>query len=48
MTFFLHILNLFQEIDHIGYVRQAFEAGSLSFFLEIIENDVLRDFDVGE
>ncbi|KAK4375119.1 hypothetical protein RND71_005796 [Anisodus tanguticus] len=33
------------EIDHIGYVRQAFEAGSLSSFLEIIENDILRDFD---
>lgn len=39
---------LFQEIDHIGYVRQAFEAGSLSSFLEIIENDILRDFDVSE
>ncbi|XP_016496025.2 uncharacterized protein LOC107815035 isoform X1 [Nicotiana tabacum] len=37
--------NILMEMDHIGYVRQAFEAGSLSFFLEIIENDVLRDFD---
>lgn len=39
---------LFQEIDHIGYVRQAFEAGCLSSFLEIIENDILRNFDVSE
>ncbi|CAN4119728.1 unnamed protein product [Withania somnifera] len=37
--------NILMEIDHIGYVRQAFEAGSLSSFLEIIENDIVRDFD---
>ncbi|XP_059297405.1 uncharacterized protein LOC132050256 isoform X2 [Lycium ferocissimum] len=37
--------NILMEIDHIGYVRQAFEAGSLSSFLEIIENDRLKDFD---
>ncbi|XP_010313025.2 uncharacterized protein [Solanum lycopersicum] len=37
--------SILMEIDHIGYVRQAFEAGSLSSFLEIIENDILRDFD---
>ncbi|MCD7459389.1 hypothetical protein HAX54_040819 [Datura stramonium] len=37
--------NILMEIDHIAYVRQAFEAGSLSSFLEIIENDILRDFD---
>ncbi|KAM3398313.1 putative protein isoform X4 [Capsicum galapagoense] len=37
--------NILMEIDHIGYVRQAFEAGSLTSFLEIIENDILRDFD---
>ncbi|KAF3639071.1 hypothetical protein FXO38_22874 [Capsicum annuum] len=41
----LDVLMLSQEIDHIGYVRQAFEAGSLTSFLEIIENDILRDFD---
>lgn len=44
----LDVLMLSQEIDHIGYVRQAFEAGSLTSFLEIIENDILRDFDVSE
>ncbi|KAJ8530973.1 hypothetical protein K7X08_025704 [Anisodus acutangulus] len=38
--------SILMEIDHIGYVRQAFEAGSLSSFLEIIENGILRDFDV--
>ncbi|XP_058098868.1 uncharacterized protein LOC131243494 isoform X2 [Magnolia sinica] len=33
------------EIDHIAYVRQAFEATPLSYFLEILYNDVLRDSD---
>ncbi|XP_057965187.1 uncharacterized protein LOC131155793 [Malania oleifera] len=38
--------NLLMEIDHIGYVRQAFEAASLNNFLEILQSDVLKDFDV--
>ncbi|KAL2329164.1 hypothetical protein Fmac_022591 [Flemingia macrophylla] len=33
------------EIDHIGYVRQAFEAGSLHYCLEILECDILKDYD---
>ncbi|KAL2537742.1 hypothetical protein Fot_19133 [Forsythia ovata] len=37
--------NLLKEIDHVGYVRQAFEASSLSYFLEILESDTLKDSD---
>lgn len=33
------------EIDHVGYVRQAFEAASLSLFLEILRSDLLKDSD---
>lgn len=35
-----------QEIDHIGYVRQAMEASSLGYFLEILESDTLKYSDV--
>ncbi|XP_031130365.1 uncharacterized protein LOC116032104 [Ipomoea triloba] len=35
--------NVLMEIDHIGYVRQAFEAASLSYFLEILESDILKE-----
>lgn len=35
-----------QEIDHIGYVRQAFEAGSLQYCVEILQCDILKDYDV--
>lgn len=35
-----------QEIDHVSYVHQAFEAASLSYFLEILQSNVLNDFDV--
>ncbi|KAL0422870.1 UNVERIFIED_CONTAM: hypothetical protein Slati_3309900 [Sesamum latifolium] len=38
--------NLLMEIDHIGYVRQAFEASSLGYFLEILQSDTLKDSDV--
>ena len=41
-----HIFSFVQEIDHVGYVRQAFEADSLSLFLEILQSDVLKDSDV--
>ncbi|KFK30471.1 hypothetical protein AALP_AA7G265400 [Arabis alpina] len=33
------------EIDHVSYVHQAFEAASLSYFLEILQSNVLNDFD---
>lgn len=39
---FLH----FQEIDHIGYVRQAFEDGSLQYCLDILQCDILKEYDV--
>ncbi|XVE93792.1 hypothetical protein REPUB_Repub01dG0225400 [Reevesia pubescens] len=32
--------NELTEIDHVGYVCQAFEASSLSFFLEILQRPV--------
>ncbi|XP_057456711.1 uncharacterized protein LOC130747712 [Lotus japonicus] len=37
--------NELMEIDHIGYVRQAFEAGSLRYCLEILQCDILKDHD---
>ncbi|XP_052191958.1 uncharacterized protein LOC127801127 isoform X2 [Diospyros lotus] len=37
--------NVLMDIDHVGYVRQAFEAGSLSYFLEILQSDILKDSD---
>ncbi|XP_061362673.1 uncharacterized protein LOC133306382 isoform X2 [Gastrolobium bilobum] len=37
--------NELMEIDHIGYVRQAFEAGSLRYCLEIFQCDILKDYD---
>ncbi|XP_062107180.1 uncharacterized protein LOC133818354 isoform X8 [Humulus lupulus] len=37
--------NVLLEIDHISYVRQAFEAASLRFFLEILESDLLNESD---
>lgn len=35
-----------QEIDHIGYVRQAMEASSLGYFLDILESDTFKYSDV--
>ncbi|XP_054786453.1 uncharacterized protein LOC129292825 isoform X2 [Prosopis cineraria] len=37
--------NGLTEIDHVGYVRQAFEAASFSYCLEILECDILREYD---
>lgn len=37
--------NMLMEIDHVGYVRQAFEGSSLSYFLEILQSDILKDSD---
>lgn len=45
--FFIFCFNfVFQDIDHVGYVRQAFEAASLSYFLELLQSDILKDSDV--
>ncbi|XP_058213125.1 uncharacterized protein LOC131325082 isoform X1 [Rhododendron vialii] len=37
--------NVLMDIDHVGYVRQAFEVSSLSYFLEILQSDILKDSD---
>ncbi|XP_057748155.1 uncharacterized protein LOC130967358 isoform X2 [Arachis stenosperma] len=37
--------NELMEIDHIGYVRQAFEAGFLRYCLEILECDIFKEYD---
>ncbi|KAL5788807.1 hypothetical protein ACOSP7_005756 [Xanthoceras sorbifolium] len=37
--------RVLMEIDHVGYVRQAFEAESLSYFLEILHSDLLKESD---
>uniref|UniRef100_A0A803NF80 Nucleoporin NUP188 homolog n=1 Tax=Cannabis sativa TaxID=3483 RepID=A0A803NF80_CANSA len=37
--------NVLMEIDHISYVRQAFEAASLRSFLEILESYLLNESD---
>ncbi|KAG6410877.1 hypothetical protein SASPL_128950 [Salvia splendens] len=38
--------NMLMEIDHIGYVRQAMEASSLRYFLDILESDTFKYSDV--
>ncbi|ERN13437.1 hypothetical protein AMTR_s00041p00195800 [Amborella trichopoda] len=35
--------NMLMEIDHIGYVRQAFEAAPLKYILGILHSDMLGD-----
>ncbi|CBI37915.3 unnamed protein product, partial [Vitis vinifera] len=37
--------SVLMDIDHVGYVRQAFEAASLSYFLELLQSDILKDSD---
>ncbi|XP_059647512.1 uncharacterized protein LOC132293878 [Cornus florida] len=37
--------NVLLELDHVGYVRQAFEVSSLSYFLEILQTNTLKDSD---
>ncbi|XP_047308794.1 uncharacterized protein LOC124912263 isoform X4 [Impatiens glandulifera] len=32
--------------DHLGYLRQEFEVGSLNYFLEILESEILNGFDL--
>uniref|UniRef100_A0A7N0U6L0 Uncharacterized protein n=1 Tax=Kalanchoe fedtschenkoi TaxID=63787 RepID=A0A7N0U6L0_KALFE len=33
------------EIDHVGYIRQSIEVGSLDYFLETLQSDILRNSD---
>ncbi|XP_068639968.1 uncharacterized protein [Aristolochia californica] len=37
--------SMLVEIDHISYVRHAFEAAPLRYFLEILDSNVLKDSD---
>ncbi|XP_070662724.1 uncharacterized protein [Malus domestica] len=37
--------NVLMEIDHVGYVRQAFEAALLNYCVEILQSDVLKEPD---
>ncbi|XP_021609697.1 uncharacterized protein LOC110613074 isoform X3 [Manihot esculenta] len=37
--------NLLMEIDHVGYLRQAFESGSLNYFVEILDSSLLKESD---
>ncbi|XP_020260505.1 uncharacterized protein LOC109836876 isoform X2 [Asparagus officinalis] len=37
--------NVLMEIDHIAYLRQAFEAAAFSHILDIVRGDALRDSD---
>ncbi|GLT30700.1 hypothetical protein SLA2020_054910 [Shorea laevis] len=37
--------NFLMEIDHVGYVRQAFEVASLNCFLEILQSDIFKESD---
>ncbi|XP_011046730.1 PREDICTED: uncharacterized protein LOC105141252 isoform X1 [Populus euphratica] len=37
--------SVLMEIDHVGYVRQAFEGASLSIFVDILESDLLKESD---
>ncbi|RWV95867.1 hypothetical protein GW17_00041464, partial [Ensete ventricosum] len=34
------------EIDHISYVRQAFEVAAFDYILEILRNGTFRDSDL--
>ncbi|XP_024962200.1 uncharacterized protein LOC112502498 isoform X4 [Cynara cardunculus var. scolymus] len=37
--------NVLMEIDHVGYVRQAFGAASLNYFDEILHSNFLKDLE---
>ncbi|XP_015893450.3 uncharacterized protein LOC107427578 [Ziziphus jujuba] len=37
--------DVIMDFDHVGYVRQAFEAASLSSFLEILQSDIFSESD---
>ena len=35
-----------QEIDHVGYVRQAFDSAAFNYFLDILHSDLLKESEV--
>ncbi|CAN1259549.1 Nucleoporin NUP188, partial [Linum perenne] len=37
--------SMITDIDHVSYVRQAFDGAALSYFLEIMGSDMLQDSD---
>ncbi|XP_071935327.1 uncharacterized protein [Coffea arabica] len=37
--------NESMEMDHVNYVRQAIEAASLSYFVQILESDIWKELD---
>ncbi|CAN1748753.1 Nucleoporin NUP188 [Linum perenne] len=37
--------SMITDIDHVSYVRQAFDGAALSYFLEIMGSDMLQDLD---
>ncbi|KAJ4826105.1 hypothetical protein Tsubulata_010953 [Turnera subulata] len=37
--------DVLMEVDHAGYVRQAFEGSSLRCFVNILDSDILRESD---
>ncbi|WCJ39807.1 hypothetical protein M5689_020767 [Euphorbia peplus] len=37
--------TVLMEIDHVGYLHQAFESASLSYFVEILDSDLLKESD---
>ncbi|XP_055961923.1 uncharacterized protein LOC126683413 isoform X2 [Mercurialis annua] len=38
-------INVLMEIDHVGYLRQAFESASLNYFVDILDSDLLKESD---
>ncbi|XP_058002713.1 uncharacterized protein LOC110643732 isoform X2 [Hevea brasiliensis] len=37
--------KVLMEIDHVGYLRQAFESESLSYFVEILDSSLMKESD---
>ncbi|XP_022146238.1 uncharacterized protein LOC111015501 isoform X2 [Momordica charantia] len=35
--------NVLPEIDHVGYVRQAFDSAAFNYFLDILHSDLLKE-----
>ncbi|KAL0536080.1 hypothetical protein IC582_025012 [Cucumis melo] len=35
--------NVLLEIDHVGYVRQAFDSAAFNYFLDILHSDLLKE-----
>ncbi|TYJ99583.1 nucleoporin NUP188-like protein isoform X2 [Cucumis melo var. makuwa] len=38
--------NVLLEIDHVGYVRQAFDSAAFNYFLDILHSDLLKESEV--